>query len=93
MERRAHLVFKGRVQGVFFRANAQRIAKELGLRGWVRNCLDGSVEAVVEGPQPQVRSLIERLRREVNAARVDAVEENWEAATGEFAAFDVRPDS
>ena len=93
MEKRAHLVFKGRVQGVFFRANAQRIANELGLRGWVANRADGSVEAVVEGPEPHVRSLIERLRREVSAARVDAVEEEWAAPTGEFAAFDVRPDS
>lgn len=93
MEKRAHLVFQGRVQGVFFRANTHRIAKELGLRGWVRNRADGSVEAVVEGPENQVRSLIERLRREVRAARVDAVHETWQAATGEFAAFDVRPDS
>ena len=93
MEKRAHLVFQGRVQGVFFRANTHRIAKELGLRGWVRNRSDGSVEAVVEGPEPQVRSLIERLRREVSAARLDTVQEKWQAATGEFAAFDVRPDS
>jgi acylphosphatase len=41
---RAHLLIKGRVQGVFYRAFARDIATQLGLRGWVRNLSDGSVE-------------------------------------------------
>lgn len=41
---RAHLVVKGRVQGVFYRAFARDISVQLGLRGWVRNLSDGSVE-------------------------------------------------
>ncbi|MCD6383946.1 MAG: acylphosphatase, partial [Thermoplasmata archaeon] len=48
MKVRAHVFFYGRVQGVFFRANCQRKAMELGVSGWVRNLPDGSVEAVME---------------------------------------------
>lgn len=41
---RVHLVVKGRVQGVFYRAFARDIATQLGLKGWVRNLPDGNVE-------------------------------------------------
>ena len=44
-----HLIVKGRVQGVFFRASARDKAKALRLTGWVRNCADGSVEALACG--------------------------------------------
>jgi acylphosphatase len=87
---RAHLVFRGRVQGVFFRANTQRVAREEGLVGWVRNLEDGSVEAVVEGERARVEALVERLGREVKGARVDGVEARWEAPRGKFDGFEVR---
>lgn len=88
---RARLVFAGLVQGVFFRANARRVARELGLTGWVRNRSDGTVEALVEGERAAVDRLVERLKVEVEGARVDRVDAGWAAATGEFEAFDVRP--
>ena len=46
---RAHLIIEGRVQGVFFRHHTQEMAVRLGLKGWVKNRQDGSVEAVFEG--------------------------------------------
>jgi acylphosphatase len=49
----------GRVQGVFFRANTQKQAKLLGLKGWVKNCSDGTVEALLEGTPEQVIRMIE----------------------------------
>jgi acylphosphatase len=88
--KRAHLVFEGRVQGVLFRANTQRIARELKLTGWVRNLEDGSVEAVVEGPQETIRTLIDRLGEEVRAAAIKRVRETWSAATAEFSKFEIR---
>jgi acylphosphatase len=51
----------GRVQGVFFRAWTQTTAEELGLRGMVRNRMDGSVEAQVSGPSEAVRDFEKRL--------------------------------
>jgi len=44
--KRVRVRILGRVQGVFFRYNTRKIAERLGIKGWVRNCKDGSVEAV-----------------------------------------------
>ena len=46
---RAHVIIHGRVQGVFFRLETQKAARQCGATGWVRNLPDGTVEAVVEG--------------------------------------------
>ena len=54
-----HVAITGRVQGVCFRAWTQEEAQALGLKGWVRNCSDGSVEAVFEGDEILVRRMIE----------------------------------
>jgi acylphosphatase len=65
----------GRVQGVWYRGWAVAEAEELGLSGWVRNRRDGSVEALLSGPEPMVRAMIERCRRGPSAARVDHIVE------------------
>ncbi len=59
MRIKAHVVFAGRVQGVFFRANTLRCAESLSLVGWVRNTDDGCVEAVFEGEEDDVRKAID----------------------------------
>ena len=64
----------GRVQGVFFRGWAVETARALGLRGWVRNRRDGSVEMVVDGSEASVGAMIERARRGPPAARVERVD-------------------
>jgi acylphosphatase len=56
---RAHLFVEGRVQGVFFRACTQEEAQERKLTGWVKNLYDGRVEAVFEGEEKDVQSMIE----------------------------------
>ena len=74
-ERRiVRLVVRGRVQGVGFRAFVEETAFDLGLKGWVRNRRDGSVEAVAAGAPTAVDALIEAVRRGPRAARVDAVD-------------------
>ncbi len=76
----------GRVQGVWFRGWTVDTAIALGVRGWVRNRRDGSVELLVAGDQEQVQRMIEQVHIGPPAARVDRVEveETDDAAPGGF---------
>ena len=68
--RAVHLRVAGRVQGVGYRAWALETASRLGLRGWVRNRSDGTVEALVIGRDEAVAAMIEACREGPFAARV-----------------------
>ena len=70
-----HVTVQGRVQGVGFRAFVEREALRRGLAGWVRNCRDGSVEAVFAGEAAVVADVIEACRRGPMLSRVDALEQ------------------
>jgi acylphosphatase len=80
---RARVVVRGRVQGVFFRAEARGRARSLDLTGWVRNNPDGTVEAVFEGDRGRVESMVEWCRRGPPLADVDDVRVEWEEPSGE----------
>jgi acylphosphatase len=86
---RVRVRVRGRVQGVFFRAEARARAESLGVAGWVRNADDGSVEAVFEGADEQVESLLEWCRRGPAGALVEEVEAVREEPAGETG-FQVR---
>lgn len=64
----------GRVQGVWYRGWTVNTARALGLDGWVRNRLDGSVEALAVGPEAAVEELIRRCHEGPPSARVERVE-------------------
>ena len=81
--KRAKVVVHGSVQGVFFRAETRDRARSLGLAGWVRNAPDGTVEAVLEGDDEQVESMVEWCRRGPDGARVEEVEVAWSEPQGE----------
>jgi len=83
------LAIRGRVQGVGYRYAMTREAERLGLTGWVRNRVDGSVEAVVAGPARDVDALIHWARRGPALAHVSAVD--VDEATGVFEGFEQRP--
>ena len=72
-EQSVRLRITGRVQGVGYRLWATRTAASLGLRGWVRNRLDGSVEALVRGAPERVSAMIEACWRGPRAAQVSEV--------------------
>ena len=73
----------GRVQGVWFRDSCQDEARALGVRGFVRNRADGSVEAEFEGPEAAVERMIAWCRTGPPRARVDAVNTERIATVGE----------
>ena len=87
---RARVVFKGMVQGVFFRANCEEKARSLELSGYVRNLSNGSVEAVFEGEKEMIEEAIEWNRGGQPYARVTEVVVEWSKATGEFSDFSRR---
>ncbi|MEW2219193.1 acylphosphatase [Streptomyces sp. NPDC006990] len=71
--RSRRVVVTGQVQGVFFRDTCRRTAATQGVRGWVRNLSDGSVEAVFEGSPEDVDTLVEWAGEGPPAASVDDV--------------------
>ncbi len=81
--KRAHVKIYGRVQGVWFRASTKEMADKLGIKGWVRNMPDGTVEAVFEGDDKSVEKIIEWCHRGPPLARVDRVEVEYEEPQGE----------
>ena len=86
---RLHAVVRGDVQGVGFRYFVQGKANQLGLRGWVRNNDDGTVELVAEGDRAQLEELARALEGGPRMARVDRVETQWSTATGNLQGFDL----
>jgi acylphosphatase len=84
-----HISISGRVQGVFFRAWAREQARQLEVRGWIRNRPDGHVEGHVEGDEGAVNQLIEKLRRGPPAAVVEDLRIG-EVEPCDFDGFDVR---
>jgi acylphosphatase len=79
----------GRVQGVFFRDCTQREASSRGVAGWVRNCSDGTVEALFEGPPGAVEAMVSWARCGPIRAEVSDVEVS-EASPEGLSGFDVR---
>ncbi len=86
-----HLIVKGRVTGVYFRASAQREARRLGIMGWVKNRHDGAVELLAEGEEDAIREMIGWSHHGPSAARVDSVDVRWRSYTGEFFDFRIVP--
>ncbi|MDF0544366.1 acylphosphatase [Sphingobium sp. H39-3-25] len=70
-----HLNIIGRVQGVGYRYWAVQMARSLGLSGWVRNRMDGSVEALVSADEAAVTAFIAHAKQGPAAARVDRIDQ------------------
>ena len=79
-----HVVIRGRVQGVGYRAWAEYTALERGVQGWVRNCRDGAVEALFMGPPDVVEGMIAACNEGPRGSRVDRIDQR-EGTRGEFA--------
>lgn len=90
MKTHLRVVFKGRVQGVFFRANTKRFADRHGVVGWVRNTESGDVEALFEGEEDSVNDVIHECQHSQPYARVEQIERAEKEPLGEFKDFRIR---
>jgi acylphosphatase len=90
MKERAHIIVKGIVQGVFFRYNTMCVAESLGIKGWVRNRRDGSVEIVCEGEKEKIEELVKWCWKGPPGARVEDVSVMREEYAGEFKNFEIK---
>jgi acylphosphatase len=86
---RRHLWISGRVQGVWFRESVREQAELAGVVGWVKNLVDGRVEALLEGHAAAVRRLEAWCHHGPSSADVQGVEGADEPTTGEFVTFRV----
>jgi acylphosphatase len=86
---RLHGVVRGDVQGVGFRYFLVREAQRLGLRGWVRNRDDGTVEFIAEGSRSDLERLKQAAEQGPQMARVDGVDDRWSVASGGLDGFDL----
>jgi acylphosphatase len=89
MMRRAEILVKGLVQGVFFRYTTKRKAEEFHLAGNVRNLRDGRVEVICEGTDENIGKLVEWCKRGPQGAVVEHVDVAWKEYTGEFKEFHI----
>ena len=91
MNKRAirHVIVRGRVQGVGYRAFVEHEALKCGIEGWVRNRHDGTVEAVFAGAREKVDAIVEACRRAPRAAQVEQIDQRegtdsiWRSAAPE----------
>lgn len=81
---------RGRVQGVGFRATTFDEARRLGLAGWARNRVDGSVEVLAEGPEPRLRLFLGYLQHGPRGAHVTTVNEEWSEEQGAPVPFQIK---
>lgn len=88
---KATVTISGRVQGVAFRHFTKQTADQQGVHGWVRNNLDGTVEAIFEGEESAVRAVIDWCRQGPDMARVDSVHIIWHEASDKFDSFETLP--
>lgn len=87
---RVHVVIYGKVQGVWFRANTKDMADKLGLKGWVKNTIEGNVEAVFEGNDNCVNKMLEWCNHGPKLAIVKKVKIERQPVKNEFNRFVIK---
>ena len=85
----AHLIITGRVQGVGFRYYATRYAENIGIRGYVKNLADGSVEILAEGEEEQIEQFKDRLEKGSGYARIDDISITFKPYEAKYQTFGV----
>ncbi|WP_299976839.1 acylphosphatase [Desulfobacula sp.] len=84
------VIVSGRVQGVFYRFHTKNTADRLGVKGYVKNLSNGSVEAVFEGEQPSVTQMMDWCHKGPAASKVEDVLAEKAEAPSNFETFEIR---
>jgi acylphosphatase len=87
--KRVRVTVSGDVHGVGFRSITKHRAGKIGVRGWVRNNSDGTVEAVFEGDDEKVSDMVEWCKKGPPTSYVETVEVVEEKYSGEFKSFEI----
>jgi len=87
--KQVHIFISGTVQGVFYRSNTRKKAKELGIKGWVRNLYNGRVEVTAEGEEEDLKKFIEWCKKGPELAFVENIEVEWSDYKGKYEDFSV----
>ncbi|HEX7708866.1 MAG TPA: acylphosphatase [Thermoanaerobaculia bacterium] len=90
MKEQRHIRIHGKVQGVGYRFFATRVARRLGLKGWIQNMRDSSVEAMIEGEAAAIDEWIEEIREGPRYAEVTKIDQESKDFSGRLADFDVK---
>ncbi|MBI2638576.1 acylphosphatase [Candidatus Peregrinibacteria bacterium] len=90
MKKQVHVKISGKVQGVFFRAETCEKGRKLGLTGWVRNTLDGGVEAVAQGEEDRLQHFVTWCWDGPDSAHVKNVAVEWRDQLENFPDFSIR---
>ena len=90
MKKRLQVYYSGMVQGVGFRFTAERVARSLGLAGWVKNVPNGSVEAICEGEEAALIDFLQKMKSGPMKNYIRDHQVSWLEPTGESADFSVR---
>jgi acylphosphatase len=88
--KRVVIIAKGEVQGVGYRDEVERIARKLGLTGYVENLKPYDVKIVAEGDEERLKQFIELVKIQKFPIFVENLEVTWQEATGEFSFFEIR---
>jgi acylphosphatase len=84
-----NIIFKGNVQGVGFRFTAQNIARNCGIKGWIRNNPNGSVEAVVQGKESDLRLFLTQIKSSF-PYKISSISKQAEEPRQEFKHFRIK---
>ena len=88
--KRIHIIIRGHVQGVFFRIETRNIARQLNLKGWVRNKDFDQVEILAEGDDANINHLIEFAKKGTDASNIYDVKIQTEEYLGDLMPFQIR---
>lgn len=89
MKKTAFIRLYGIVQGVGLRYQVYRKATELGLKGYAKNLVDGSVEIEAEGDERDILSLLDFIKNDIRYARVEDIDITWREYRGEYMDFNI----
>ena len=89
MKMKLHIKIYGKVQGVWFRINTKKNADELGINGWVKNMLDGGVEAIFEGNENDIHNMMNWCLRGSPNSKVEKIEINKIKYSNQYPNFSI----